>query len=423
MKQQLLIALLLTITFNLGTQGQEIVIHQNNRVASLQIPTSEYNDWIAKNGIFDGTLSTALIQNIYKRFEDSFDFIFLILNENTKPDGKAYGRSRLVSNNVSGIGKQLFNNANDFGSNGKLKALIELTQIDFLRSGPSLHELMHTWANSAIPTETVDALGTNLTSYAYWGHWGFTGGSSKGQLGGFDQSTLVSNGGNSYTVNLFGPNANGANSVPYNELELYLMGMIPVTSVSNFDVFSNITSLAINTDQTRLTFVATKTTYTPESLENLLGARSPASDTYQKDFKALVMILTDEPLSNDKWEFLDDQVEKFSRTSSDDSSSFNFWEATNGLGTIDMSNLDTSVLGLENNVLTKTIAIFPNPANEYIKIQGLNNSESYKIYDALGKEIIKGQTNKNEIINIKNLTKGFYFMMTETGKKLKFVKN
>ena len=201
------------------------------------------------------------------------------------------------------------------------------------------------------------------------------------------------------------------------------MGMIPVTSVSNFDVFSNITSLAINTDQTRLTFVATKTTYTPESLENLLGARSPASDTYQKDFKALVMILTDEPVSNDKWEFLDDQVEKFSRTSSDDSSSFNFWEATNGLGTIDMSNLDTSVLGLENNVLTKTIAIFPNPANEYIKIQGLNNSESYKIYDALGKEIIKGQTNKNEIINIKNLTKGFYFMMTETGKKLKFVKN
>tara|TARA_B110000285_G_scaffold207713_1_gene247310 strand:- start:617 stop:1846 length:1230 start_codon:yes stop_codon:yes gene_type:complete len=406
MKQQLLIALLLTITFNLGTQGQEIVIHQNNRVASLQIPTSEYNDWIAKNGIFDGTLSTALIQNIYKRFEDSFDFIFLILNENTKPDGKAYGRSRLVSNNVSGIGKQLFNNANDFGSNGKLKALIELTQIDFLRSGPSLHELMHTWANSAIPTETVDALGTNLTSYANWGHWGFTGGSSKGQLGGFDQSTLVSNGGNSYTVNLFGPNANGANSVPYNELELYLMGMIPVTSVSNFDVFSKITSLAINTDQTRLTFVATKTTYTPESLENLLGARSPASDTYQKDFKALVMILTDEPVSNDKLEFLDDQVEKFSRTSSDDSSSFNFWEATNGLGTIDMSNLDTSVLGLENNVLTKTIAIFPNPANEYIKIQGLNNSESYKIYDALGKEIIKGQTNKNEIINIKNLTRG-----------------
>lgn len=406
MKQQLLIALLLTITFNLGTQGQEIVIHQNNRVASLQIPTSEYNDWIAKNGIFDGTLSTALIQNIYKRFEDSFDFIFLILNENTKPDGKAYGRSRLVSNNVSGIGKQLFNNANDFGSNGKLKALIELTRIDFLRSGPSLHELMHTWANSAIPTETVDALGTNLTSYANWGHWGFTGGSSKGQLGGFDQSTLVSNGGNSNTVNLFGPNANGANSVPYNELELYLMGMIPVTSVSNFDVFSKITSLAINTDQTRLTFVATKTTYTPESLENLLGARSPASDTYQKDFKALVMILTDEPVSNDKWEFLDDQVEKFSRTSSDDSSSFNFWEATNGLGTIDMSNLDTSVLGLENNVLTKTIAIFPNPANEYIKIQGLNNSESYKIYDALGKEIIKGQTNKNEIINIKNLTRG-----------------
>ena len=46
------------------------------------------------------------------------------------------------------------------------------------------------------------------------------------------------------------------------------------------------------------------------------------------------------------------------------------------------------------NPFQSTPTIFPNPANEYIKIQGLNNSESYKIYDALGKEIIKGQTYK-----------------------------
>jgi hypothetical protein len=82
MKQQLLIALLLTITFNLGTQGQEIVIHQNNRVASLQIPTSEYNDWTAKNGIFDGTLSTALIQNIYKKGEQTI--LLAIINKNNQ---------------------------------------------------------------------------------------------------------------------------------------------------------------------------------------------------------------------------------------------------------------------------------------------------------------------------------------------------
>ena len=71
----------------------------------------------------------------------------------------------------------------------------------------------------------------NITSYPYWGHWGFTGGSTKGQLGGFEQSTLVELEDSSYSVAPFGPFANGGNGVPYNELELYLMGMAPLSSV------------------------------------------------------------------------------------------------------------------------------------------------------------------------------------------------
>jgi hypothetical protein len=86
-----------------------------------------------------------------------------------------------------------------------------------------------------------------------------------------------------------------------------------------------------------------------------------------------------------------------------------------------MSDLDTS-LGIENDILTANIRLSPNPATDYIQIHRLNNPENYIIYDALGKEILNGHINNNEKININTLTSGFYFIITETGKKLKFIK-
>ena len=91
-----------------------------------------------------------------------------------------------------------------------LRAVSKTLKSNYLTQGPALHELMHNWGNYALQT-------TNNA------HWGFTGGSGWGQLGGFKQSTLIENGNNSYTVNSFGEVANGGNSVKYNELELYLM--------------------------------------------------------------------------------------------------------------------------------------------------------------------------------------------------------
>ncbi len=345
MKNLLLFISLMFWLANLKAQTHPIEVHANNRVASLQMTAQEYSDWIDNNEYTVTDIREALFQDIYQKFNDQFDFIFLILNEDTRPDNLPFGQLIQVSNAVSGIGLSMFDNSANYGSDGQLMAVMHLTQRNYLRSGPSLHELMHNWGNFGIPTESVSAPGTGLMSFPFIPHWGFTGGSTPGQLGGFEQSTLVDNGSGSYTVDAFGPNANGGNSVPFNETELYLMGMKPISSVTDFDVFADITSLTINPDDFDFE-ASSRTTYTSESLESLLGARVPASSTSQKDFTALIIVLTDAPLTTAEWDQVDGDAEKFSRTSSDGSSTYNFWEATDQMGTIDFT-IDCSVTGTD----------------------------------------------------------------------------
>jgi hypothetical protein len=116
------------------------------------------------------------------------------------------------------------------------------------------------------------------------------------------------------------------------------MGMIPISSVSNFDMFTDITSLAVDTLTFDFTFTATRTTYNPQSLEYLLGERVPSIGSSQKDFKLLVVVITDTPLSDDEWSKVDATAEWFSKKGDDGTYLYNFWEATNGVGSITIEN-------------------------------------------------------------------------------------
>lgn len=310
--------------------------HTNKRVSSLLMSKNDYSDWVNNDGFSDSEKRKTLIKDIYTKFSDKYDFIFLILNESTKPSNlKYYGKLIGVSNKVTGIGLNAYDNSATYGSSGKLKSVMQLCALEYLRNGPSLHELMHNWANFGIETHAVDALGNNLTSFDYRSHWGFTGGSTKGQLGGFKQSTLDYLGSNTYSVDPFGFNANGANTIPYTELELYLAGMIPISSVSDFDVFNNITSF--NENGSKYEFVASKrTTFTSSSLEQLLGKRVPDHNNSQKSFNLLTVVLTDTPLTEDEWNAVDATAEWFEKKESDGVSPYNFFEATNGIASIKM---------------------------------------------------------------------------------------
>ncbi len=321
-----------------GITDHEITSHSNNRVSSLLMTKSEYRDWVNNDEFRNSERRKSLTNDLYKKYADKYDFIFFILNEPSIPENLSYyGMLVGVSNNIQGTGQEIYDYSLDYGSNGKLKAVMQLTGLEYLRNGPALHELAHNWANFGIDTHYINGPGTGITSFNYKPHWGFTGGSSRGQLGGFDQSTLVDNGNNSYTVNSFGGFANGGNGIPFNELELYMMGMIPSSQVSEFDVFTEITSFSSGSNKFNFTANSRKT-YDAQVLENLLGKRVPNSKNSQKNFKILAVVITDTPLSDEEWNKVDVTAEWFSKKGEDESSLYNFWEATNGIGSIDIEN-------------------------------------------------------------------------------------
>ena len=264
-----------------NTNTHKITIHPNKRIASLKMSSDEYKSYLENDQFYkDNKFTQSLIQDIYKKFEDDYDYVLLVLNEDEKPPGVTYGVNKGVKNDNQGIGIDIFDSSANYGSKGTLKNVMQLYYLNGLTNGPALHELMHNWASKSIPT--------TLTA-----HWGFTGGSNKGQLGGFDQNTLVSNGGNSYSVGNFGEFANGVNSVPYTEFELYLMGMIPLTDVTPFDTFEGISSQEYSDDYKTITFNAEiKTSYSPTLIESLLGKRIPSYQDSQKEFMMLMIILT-----------------------------------------------------------------------------------------------------------------------------------
>ena len=337
------------------------VKHKNNRVASLIMDDVQYNDWV-KNNIFKSDVEKVmkLTKDIYKEFPDKYDFIILLLNEYETPkslettSATGDGFFKPVSNDINGIGciiaqctNPIYSNSYLFGSSeGKLKGVLHLGNRRLIKNGPILHELMHHWGNHALETESVSEFGNNISSFPTGknngSHWGFTGGNVNGQLGGFIQSTLKEHDDSTYSVDKFQPIRHINNyHAPYNELELYLAGMIPIDSVKDFDVFKKITSLKLK--GSKFEFVSSsRTTYSTESLLDSLGKRIPDFKTSQKHFKMLEIIITNKPLTEDEWEVFDKDAEWFAYKGSDENLvendfhkfMYNFYEATKGKGSI-----------------------------------------------------------------------------------------
>lgn len=217
-------------------------------------------------------------------------------------------------------------------------SLMYLPYVDAIKWGPTLHEFCHCWANFAIPS-VVD------------GHWGICGGNTKGQLGGFEQSTLQTNvdgNANKYSVGSFGTNANGGNGVPYNEMELYLMGMLPIDSVQEFDAFLDVPGESFMVDpkdESRIVFTAgERIHYTQQSIIDSLGVRVPNYKDSQKSFRTLFVILSKAPLTEAEWKEYDANIGWFCQTSDDGMPwLYNFWEATRGVGSINPNKLSSAL--------------------------------------------------------------------------------
>jgi hypothetical protein len=70
-----------------------------------------------------------------------------------------------------------------------------------------------------------------------------------------------------------------------------------------------------------------------------------------------------------------------------------------------------STLSVNDNKFEKA-SVYPNPANELVNITG-TLSESYRIYDTLGRLVLSGKFNNDYQIKLETITSGLYFIELE----------
>ncbi len=294
------------------------LLTEDRLMTNLVLTTAEYNKFIQGEGDI-----RMISEKVYEFLEDDFDFIIILSVEAVQPPDLFFGRTTPVQNLIEGLGSNTYDNSGSYGSDGRLKSIIYMPRVEYIRNGPFLHEIVHLWGNKGFISTTVG------------GHWGYA--SVAGQLGGFDE--LVSLGGNSYRGSLNGSNgfgtfANGGNSIPYGNLELYLMGLIGPDELEAIQVAQN-PEAGISFGE--FTAEAIETLSAEELIERN-GTRLPSYEDAQKSFKALTVVISKEELSQDNIAAVQSDLENFSRPAAPDSSwgnTNNFWMATQGKATFE----------------------------------------------------------------------------------------
>ena len=286
------------------------------------------------------------VARFYEHFiDEEFDFLMFIPNlaaDQYDPGVNITAYYAGVMNDVQGIGRSTYSDGS-WGSAGKLQGVINFggnsinpsdSESSILSAGPTLHELMHRWANYIVP------------SYAYGGHWGFS--SADGNIGGFDIADWVDHGGGHYSAGRFSPGGVADNIKPYSPIELYLAGFIPPEEVPDLWVAEDGEWLRdgegriVKADNGDPVFSASRvTTYTLEDIVAEHGPRAPNYLQAQKDFRAaaILLISDDYPATRAILETISRDVSWFSHPGDDESHRYNFYEATGGRGTMAMDGL------------------------------------------------------------------------------------
>ncbi len=231
---------------------------------------------------------TAYAEEFIAHFGDEFD-VLLFLSALARSSDHAnlpyFGVYHHVSNEVRGIGLGEIREPPDNAA--RLKGVIHFPWLDALSDGPSLHEIMHVWANYGVAT-------------AYSSHWGFS--SAHGQLGGFRSEDLVDLGGGLWSAGRFGTITNGANRVRYSPWELYLGGFVGPEEVPDLWVAAEGAWTGERTEAGHSIFEAVEhETLTVDEFVETHGPREPDHFDAPKELRGAVIVLEDDDHQLHHW--------------------------------------------------------------------------------------------------------------------------
>ena len=301
----------------------------SGRVVNL-VSTSLFNE---TSGALSYSEKTQITKILYSHLKDEFDFIMIAANnKECCSDAGYYGMFSNVQNDITGLGKSISNNTASYGSSGKLQGVIHFPYLNGLTGGPGLHEILHNWGNNLITTESS-------------AHWGYS--NVGGQLGGWQPNSLVTLDDGTYQTRGpldtvpggWGYFANGGNSVPYSNLELYIMGMIGADEVGHdIKIAEDFNWI----DYSNGIFEASSiTTLTMDQIIADKGVRDPDHLNSQKNFRAMYVVVSEVPMTREEWRVVDKFIYNFQLDGDDGSYLYNFWEATQGKGTMSFDQIDS----------------------------------------------------------------------------------
>jgi hypothetical protein len=86
--------------------------------------------------------------------------------------------------------------------------------------------------------------------------------------------------------------------------------------------------------------------------------------------------------------------------------------------TIDISTQDTVGLSVEDNVI-QGFSLYPNPVNDRLHLNALDNIEELSVYNLLGQEVLRTQPKvSNTEVDMSNLPTGMYVVKVKVGEQL-----
>jgi len=245
-----------------------------SHVANLRVTRSEF---------FGSAQSLAWVSSrFYQYFKDDFDFLNIVY------DGALFeNRTHShVQNQVDGVGLSRFNGSGSYGSGGKLIGLNRFPNdnlFDLVADGQAfLHETAHQWINYLRNSVLTSQFPHWPLSDVAFGIMGYSN-PFNGQGMPLYNLKLVPQG-NDYLV------MTNQSPAEFNDLELYLMGLLPASSVSQHFVF-------VNQDQTQSLRAGSVLLgpVTPVTIQDIIaanGARNPDASISQRQYRVGTVLVT-----------------------------------------------------------------------------------------------------------------------------------
>jgi hypothetical protein len=310
------------------------------------------------------------IQNItkivYREFEDTYDFISMVL----VPGYNANRYHINIKNETKGIGLNIYNSSYSFGSNGKLIGM-EFFPLPGFYDGAShtfSHEIGHQWINFLFGTPFE----IGIPHWPYCNHslgiMGISIGGQSGQGGSFQYSLSITNG--EFKFIPYKPSDPGSF---FQDLDLYLMGLIPPGLVGNKYIFKYPNSVpVINQVYNASDFIF----YTVNELITAVGERIPNSLNSQKKFKILSIVVSPEKLTDVEHSFYDYFTK---RATGKEAVTVHegllkevanpFYKATKGLGSLE-TNIELLYTSANSgSFYDYSSSVVPNPSNGRFKLE------------------------------------------------------